>query len=443
MDPALVFQKVAMALGLGLLVGLQRQSVQSRIAGIRTFALITVLGAVAGLIGLDLGGWFVGAGALGVAAFLVVGNLLKARDNDIDPGLTTEVAALLMYGVGAYLVVGHATVALAVGGGVALLLHLKEPMHEFVGRIGPADLKAIMQFVLISLVIWPVLPNETYGPYEVLNPHEIWLMVVLIVGIGLGGYVAYKLFGERAGTILGGVLGGLISSTATTVSYARRTQVDNGEKRGPSDRPNEDHSRSSPAVPSPSPTSSVPAAALVIVLASTIAFARVLTEIAVVAPKVFWAMAPPLAIMLVGMASLCVAVYFMSRSEKLQMSEQKNPAELRAALMFGALYTVVILAVAAAQDLLGTGALYPVAILSGLYDMDAITLSTARLADQNQLDVDTGWRLVLTASLSNLVIKGVIVGIMGKRLLLAWIAVLFGIALAGGIVLLLIWPSNL
>jgi uncharacterized membrane protein (DUF4010 family) len=102
-----------------------------------------------------------------------------------------------MYGVGAYVVVGHAAVAIAVGGGVALLLHWKAPLHEFVARIGETDVKAIMRFVLVALVIYPVLPDEGYAPYGVLNPQQIWLMVVLIVSIGLGGYVASKLFGQR------------------------------------------------------------------------------------------------------------------------------------------------------------------------------------------------------------------------------------------------------
>jgi uncharacterized membrane protein (DUF4010 family) len=417
MEPGVVFQKVAMALGLGLLVGLQRQSVQSRLAGIRTFALITVFGAVTALISLNLGGWIVGAGALGVAALLVAGNLIPTGDTPRDPGLTTEVAALLMYGVGAYLVVGHAAVALAVGGGVAILLHFKEPMHDFVGKFEPKDFKAIMQFVLIALIIWPVLPDKGYGPYEVLNPHEIWLMVVLIVGISLGGYVAYKLFGERAGAVLGGVLGGLISSTATTVSYARRSE-------GSSERS----------------SASVRGAALVIVIASTIVFARVLTEIGVVAPAVFWQLAPPLGIMLAGMAALALTMYLLSRDHGVELPEQKNPAELRAALIFGGLYALVILAVAFAQDYLGPQALYTIAIISGIHDMDAITLSTSRLVDQNQVEAGTGWRLILTAALSNMVFKGAIVAVMALRKLFFWVAVPFAAALVGGLLLLAVWP---
>src|SRR5262245_62310391 len=114
-------------------------------------------------------------------------------------------------------------VAIAVGGGVAVLLQAKVQMHGVAAKLGDSDLKALMQCVLLSLVILPILPDRAYGLYSVLNPRQIWLMVCLIVGISLAGYIIYKFFGERAGMVLGGILGGLISITATTVSYARRT----------------------------------------------------------------------------------------------------------------------------------------------------------------------------------------------------------------------------
>ena len=120
---------------------------------------------------------------------------------------------------GAYLVYGEPAVAVALGGAIAVLLHLKDPLHAFASRIGERDIAAIMQFALITLVVLPVLPDRYYGPYETLNPFQIWLMVVLIVAIGLLGYLAYKLFGAREGAVFGGVIGGLVSSTATTVSF--------------------------------------------------------------------------------------------------------------------------------------------------------------------------------------------------------------------------------
>jgi uncharacterized membrane protein (DUF4010 family) len=373
-----VFTRLGIALALGLLVGLQRERVQSPIAGIRTFALITVLGAICGLLSDHFGGWIIALGVLAVAALLVVANLAKLAEGRIDPGLTTEMAVLLMFGTGAYLMIGHTGVAVAVGGSVAILLYLKQPLHTLVARIGEEDLKAIMQFVLIALVILPVLPNENYGPYEAFNPYKTWWMVVLIVAISLAGYIAFKFFGQKTGALLAGVLGGLISSTATTVSQARRV------------RDNPEGTR---------------LAAVVILIASTIAFARVMVEIAVVAPGTLWQMLPPLGVMFGWMAVLSAGLYWWSGKEKAEPPQPRNPAELQAALIFGALYALVRLAVVAAEDFFGTSGLYLVGILSGLHDMDAITLSTAQLVGSEELAASSGWRVILTAALSNLVFK--------------------------------------
>ncbi len=413
MDLLVTFQKVGIALGLGLLVGLQREYAVSQLAGIRTFPVITVFGTICALLGQQFGGWIIGLGILALAALVVVGNVAKMRAGVSDPGLTTEVAVLLMYGLGAYLIVGPTPVAVAIGGGLAVLLSWKEPLHGFVQRIGPTDIKAIMQFVLITLVILPVLPDQTYGFYEAFNPYRSWLMVVLIVGISLGGYVAYKLFGQLTGALLSGVLGGMISSTATTVSYSRRAST--------------------------APDSAV-LVATIILIASTIALVRVIAEIAVVAPGTLQQMAPPLAVMWMWMALLSIGMYLRGRQELGEMPSQSNPAELRSALLFGGLYALVTLAITVAQDLFGTSGLYGVAILSGAHDLDAITLSTAQLVDQGQVEPVIGWRIILTAALSNLVVKLVIAGLLGSRQLFAWLMLLYGAAFAGGIALLLLWP---
>ncbi|HYO11796.1 MAG TPA: MgtC/SapB family protein [Thermoanaerobaculia bacterium] len=408
-----IYIRLAVALGLGLLVGLQRERVDSGVAGIRTFALITVFGAVVGQIGKTFGGWLVAVGLLAVAVLVTAGNLARLSKGEAEPGQTTEITALLMYGVGVWLVVGSMPVAVVLAGVIALLLHLREPLHEFAGRMGEGDIRAIMQLVLIALVILPLLPDETFGPYDVLNPYQIWWMVVLIVGLSLLGYVAFKLFGAGAGAVLGGILGGLISSTATTVSYARRT------KESP------DLSR---------------LAALVVMIASTVVFARVLVEIAAVAPGSFLALAPPLAAMLGVAVAVSVAFWFVGRGEDPDLPKPSNPAELKAAVTFGVLYAVVLLAVAFARDRFGTAGLYIVAVLSGLTDVDAITLSTSRLVGGGRLDPEVGWRAILIAALSNMVFKAGIVAVLGDRRLLGRIAVLFGAVVAGGGVILWLWP---
>jgi len=420
MDLTLTFQKLGIALGLGLLVGLQRERVASWIAGFRTFPLVTLLGAVCALLAQQLGGWILGLGFVGLAAVILAANLMLAQ-GPRDPGQTTEVALLLMFGVGAYLMVGHIAVGVALGGVTAVLLYLKEELHAFAGRIGERDFRAIMQFVLISMVILPVLPNRTYGPFEVLNPQQIWWMVVLIVGIGLGGYIAYKVLGSTAGTALAGFLGGMISSTATTVSYARRSR----------------------ALAADAAVESIASsAAVAILIASTVVFGRVLVEIAVVAPSAVSVMAPPLAAVMAILAVPCILLWLTWRGGQGEMPEQGNPSDLRPAIVFALLYALLLVVVTAVQEFFGQGALYLVSILSGLTDMDAITLSTSRLVQQERLAAATGWRLILVASMANLVFKGVTVALLGRRELARKIALGYAVALAAGAAVLWLWPTG-
>jgi uncharacterized membrane protein (DUF4010 family) len=419
MDLESTLLRLGVALALGLLVGLQRERAASRVAGVRTFALITLFGAVAGLTTPVLGAWLVPAGALALAAMLVMANIAKLRD-DPDPGMTTEVAVLLMYAIGAYLAVGHMEAAVAVSGAVVLLLHFKQPLHQAVRAMGAGDMTAIMQFALVTLVVLPILPDRTYGPYDVLNPRQTWWMVVLIVSINLAGYIAAKLLGARSGALIGGVLGGLVSSTATTISYARRTrETIPGAKEAPAQ---------------------AALAAVVIVVASTVSFARVLVEIAVVAPSQLAAMAAPLGAMMACMLVVAVVAWLLGRRDTSRsLPERGNPAELKPALIFGALYALVILAVAFAKSRFGAAGLYPVAVISGMTDMDAITLSTSNLAAQGRLDAQTAWRLILLAALANLVFKGACACVIGSPALRTRIVILFGLALAGGAGILLLW----
>jgi len=408
--------RLAIALGLGLLVGLQRERTESTIAGLRTFGLVTLLGGLAGLLAQEFGGWVLGAAFLAVAAMVVMGNVMKLRAEADDAGITTEVAVLLMFGIGAYLVYGSLEVGIVLGGTVAVLLHAKARLHGLVGRLGDQDVAAIMRFVLLTLVILPVLPNRTFGPLGVLNPRHIWLMVVLIVGISLGGYLAYKLLGDRAGTLLSGILGGTISSTATTVTYARLGRL--GERN--------------------SSLSSV-----VILLASTVVFVRVLVEIAVVAPGSLRVAAPPLVVLLVVFGGLSRLAWTRREVEVQAMPEQDNPTEMRFALAFGALYAVILLAVAAGNEWFGTEGLYAVAAISGLTDMDAITLSTANLTRQGRVDPETLWRVVVVASISNLAFKLGLAGALGGRPLLLRLAPYYGAGALVGVLLVVFWPDGL
>lgn len=412
-----VFQDLGISLVLGLLVGLQRQHVDAPLGGVRTFPLITVFGTFCGLLAGSYGGWVVAVGMAGVT-LIVVAEKFTARpdgsrpDADAHAGLTTAAALLLMFAVGAYVPCGDWSIAVAVGGMVAILLQLKLKLHGFVARLSDADFKAIMQFVLISFVILPILPNQTFGWYDILNPREIWLMVVLVVGISLGGYVVWKLFGQQAGILLGGILGGTISSTATAVSFAKRTQ------------------RVSAAAG---------AAAAVVMISTTVSFIRVLAEITLVGQHFVWDALVPVGTLIVVAIALSTAMWFSARHSPEKMPQQDNPTELKSALVFGALYALILFAVAATKEHFPESGLFVVAVLSGLTDMDAITLSTSRLVATERLNPDTGWRIIVAAIMSNLVFKGGLVAALGHRRLTFRCTALFGVLIVVGGVLLLFW----
>lgn len=407
---------LAIALGLGLLVGLQREWASREVAGIRTFGLISLLGCVAGVLALELTPWIVPAGLVALAALVVVGGMARIRDGETDPGITTEVATLLIYLVGVVVGSGQWVAGVVLGATVALLLQWKAPLHRWVRSLNEGDLRAIFQFVLVALVVLPLLPDRTFGPYGVLNPFRAWLMVVLIVGISIGAYTGHRVLGGRAGTLLAGVLGGLISSTATTVSYARQTA------RNPD---------------------IVRAAAVVVVLASVIMFVRVTAAVALVVPAELARMAPPLVIMGIGSALSAAALGLQRRrgTETGSLGEPEPPSELRAAMAFGLLYAIVLVAVAAAREHLGTGGLYLVAALSGLTDMDAITLSTSQLVRAGRLDASSGWRIILVGGMANLVFKWVMVALLAGRALALRVGGAFLASLGVGVGLLVFWPG--
>ena len=413
MDPS-HFRDLGIALGLGFLIGLQRQWSKNRIGGIRTFPLIAVFGALCGLLGHDLENlWIVATGLIIVGTLFAVA-YLRQTETDNDLGATTEMAGVLMFIIGAMVPLGYHAIAVVSTGVVAVLLHWKEPLHRTVERIGADDFRAIVRLVLIGMVILPVLPDESYGPFHVLNPFRIWLIVVLIVGISMAAYIVQRFLGERVSTPLAGILGGFISSTATTVSYARRAK----ENSQLSD-----------------------AAAVVIMIASTVVFARVLIEISVVAPTLLGRVAPPLVAMMILMAVISGVAYLRSRLTLQQPAHDGPPKDLAAAVIFGLLYAGVLIAVAAAKEYLGSSGLYIVAAISGLTDMDAITVSSAQFMKDGLIPVETGWRLILVGAIANLCFKAAVVAVLGSAALLRWIAVMFGLSVLGGAAILLLWPA--
>lgn len=401
------------ALGLGLLVGLQREWVQNRVAGIRTFALLTLFGALAGVMGLAFGAWVVAAALVAISGLVVASHLSEWKSKESDSGLTTEMAMLVMFGVGVLCPLGQRLVAVIVAGSVMVLLHSKKPLHGMVRRIGEADLKEIARLVLAGLVILPVLPNRGMGYLGVLNPFEIWLMVVLIIGISLAAYLAGKFFGGGRGAVVSGILGGLISSTATTASLARRSTTAGTNGMG---------------------------LAAIALVASSIVFVRVVLEVVLTAPGHLEALLPPLLTMMVWFAVVAVVVLHRARRRGAGTMEEQPPSELKSAVLFGLLYAVVLVVVAAARQHFGNSGLYVAAALSGLTDVDAITLSTSRLVTTAHLETGTAWRMILVGGLANVVFKMGLVAALGAGGFIRPALAGLGAALAGGVLVLVFWP---
>lgn len=409
---------LGISFGLGLLVGLQREKSNHESAGIRTFTLIAILGTLSGFLTRDFQNPYI----LPVFGFAVVATVVTAsiiiakRDPDRPVGQTTNIAVLLMFAIGAYLVLGNQVIAVIVGGSLAILLYIKETLHDFIDKLKDKDLGAIMTFVGISLVILPILPNKTYGPLDVLNPREIWLMVTLIVGISVLGYFIYKWVGKKAGMLSNGILGGIISSTATSVSYARNSKKTVAMSK---------------------------IAAFVVLSAVTVSLIRVIIEIGIVAPSQLPSVVLPFIVLFVFMAILSVIAFkLVSRNnDQEEMPEPKNPAQFKSAFIFGILYGIILLAVAFAKEEFGKEGLYIVSIIGGLAKKDAITLSLAQSMSRG-MDPELAWKLIMTGLLANFAFKIVIGYVLGSRKFGHYLGVSMGLTIVCGILLIFLWPDS-
>jgi uncharacterized membrane protein (DUF4010 family) len=282
--------RFAAALLIGALIGLEREFVQQRsgeqeFGGIRTFALMALLGAVAAFLTDQYGPLIFLVVYLGLI-LLLWASLLASSMRGVEEGITTEVTALLVPLFGAMMIWNQPAVAAALGVITALILALKPRLHGAARRMSAEDLRATLEFSIITAVVLPLLPNEGFGPFGVLNPFQIWLLVVFISGIGFLGYVLMKFLGPERGVGITGLLGGLVSSTATTLSFAGRSKTNAG-------------------------LSTVLAQG--ILLASCVMFPRVLIEVAVVNPGLVRQVVVPLAAMLIAGV---IAVYILWRARR-------------------------------------------------------------------------------------------------------------------------------
>jgi uncharacterized membrane protein (DUF4010 family) len=391
--------RFAIALGLGLLLGLQREHAFRKkgesselFAGVRTFPLLALLGCTGAYLAAEAGSikillaTIVLAGALVVAVYLVT-----AWRGDV--GMTTEVAALLTLLLGALCFYGRLGEAVGLGVIIMALLSLRLELRGLAKRVTSDDLIATLKFGLITAVILPVVPNKSFGepPFDVLNPHKIWLMVVLISGLSFVGYLLIKVVGSKRGIGITGFLGGLVSSTAVTLTFSQRSKGRDVLAK---------------------------VFAVAITVAWTTMFARVIVEVAVVNRGLLSQVWIPMAAAgIVGLVSAAV-LYSRQDSSDEESPDFSNPFELGPALKFGALYALILLVSRFAQIQFGDGGIYVSSVLAGLTDVDAITLSMAELSQPGG-SVETGVaaRAVTLAAMSNTVVKGGIVLSTGSQAL--------------------------
>ena len=378
------------SLAIGLFVGLERERSPAAKAGLRTFALTALLGTLLALLSEYMESpWLLAAGLLAVAGLIVSAYLEGSRTD--DPGTTTQAALLLCFGLGALVWFGFGALAVLLAVAMTLLLHFKPELQNISKSLTRQDLQSILQFAVLSFVILPVLPNRDFGPFETLNPYQTWLMVVLISGLSLAGYVSLRFVGQRFGAPLLGFFGGMVSSTATTLIYARHA------------RSNENLGK---------------LAVVVIMIANLVVLIRLAVVSSLVAPGIAPHLVPVLA---GGLVAGSLLTFFWWRrigaEGEFPMPEMKNPTEIRTALTFAALYAVISLISAWLANLSGSSGLYLLAFISGLTDVDAISISMLRLFDQGKLTPDVTVATIAIAYLSNLLFKfGLMMSIGGRTL---------------------------
>ncbi|MFO8037004.1 MAG: MgtC/SapB family protein [Anaerolineales bacterium] len=384
------------ALLIGVLIGLQREYAYGDpsgglFAGARTFALMSLFGATAAFLSDVLGATSIFVGMSAVLALMVIVAYFIGATNRGEVGLTTEVAALVTILIGAVCYAHSVEFATALGVLVTVLLAIKWEMRNLVQVLTREDVFATLQFAVITAIILPILPNKTYGPppLDVLNPYKVWQMVVFISGINFLGYILIKIVGPKRGIGISGLLGGLASSTANTLSFSQR-------------------SNTQPELNKPF--------GVAIIIGWTIMFARVLVEVAVVNNRLLPMIWPSMVAM--GAAGLIYSIYLYLSQAALdeEQMDVSNPFELAQAIKFGLVYAIVLVISKAAEVYLGEEGLYFSSFVAGLADVDAITLSVAGLSQgPGGISIATAKRAIILAAVANTVVKGGMVLSLGSK----------------------------
>jgi len=387
--------RFGVSLLMGAMLGMEREFIQQKedspdFAGIRTFSLIALLGSVAAFLVADFGMLPIAlsfGGLIFLAAVSYWGTLMRREEK---AGITTEVAVMLTFLFGVLMMGDQGNVAITLAVLTSLLLALKGRLHGVIRRMSGEDLRVTLQFALVAAVILPLLPDRTIDPLGLLNPFQVWLMVVLVSGIGFSGYVLMKVLGPSRGINLTGILGGLASSTATTISFSSASR---------------EHAAMSAYY------------ARAVVLASSMMIPRVLLLVLVIHPPLLRAVSIPLVMMLVSGLGI---TFFLQRKNTTNANELghsielTHPLKLSTAIKFGLIFAVVLIVLEFAQESFGSVGVYFASATAGLVNMNAVALSVGQMFSQGQLDIQVAGIAIVIAALMSIISKITIVRFTGS-----------------------------
>jgi uncharacterized membrane protein (DUF4010 family) len=384
-DLIVLLQKIGIAILIGLLIGLEREHSKPQdekiFAGIRTFPLISAFGFLGALASSFTSYWVFIFLFIGFCGVVITSYIFSAQDG--KKGATSEVTALLVFLLGGLVYWNFVILAAIIAIIITLFLSLKFQLHTFAGQVNREDIFATVKLGILTVIILPLLPDETIGPLNVLNPRQIWYMVIFISGISFIGYILIKVFGKDKGIPITGLMGGMVSSTAVAVSLSRKSKqnktLSNDFATG-------------------------------IIIASTVMYPRVLIVVSVLNPALLSQLWLP--VLIFTAAGFALSYYFYKKTSEKQNGELelKNPFKLRSALLFGLIFAVVIFVSKAAQEYIGTGGIYIASALAGLTSVDAIILTIAGF----NLDEKVAVAAILIASISNTIVKAAITYFSGS-----------------------------
>lgn len=424
-DTLLFLQNLGLALLLGSLIGLERERSRQGLelhefGGIRTMALVTMLGYTAYALFGDTPLFTIVSAAF---FLLLIASYVMSSYLDKTTGATTEMAGFFAYFIGILMAMGESLIATAITLLVVLLLYFKKSLHRFAHKIEKTELYDTIKFIAIVFVVLPLLPNETMGPLHVLNPYNIWLMVVLVSSISFSSYVAIKWVGPKDGIGIGGFLGGLISSTAVAMSLSVL-------------------SKKTKKIAMPY--------VFGILIASSAMFFRVIVTVSILNAELLDYLLLPLGLM--GVLGLGFSIwYWFQQSHEEQAKdfdqddlELKSPFQLWPALKFGLFFAALLFITKFASDYFGDRGVYLTAFFSGIVDVDAITISMIDLSKTGQIGSLTASLGVLVAAMTNTLSKGLIVYFfaspqVGKKTFLSLLGIVVGGALFIALAFQFLW----